>query len=133
MTSPGTTPSKSRWPWTPVLLSLLVCPGLGQWSLGRRLSGFIQGGLALGILAVFLVAAYLDILTLMPEEPPLDPAGMLSLSLDITHQVMARNRTRFLVTCLAFGVVYAYSAAEAFWLVWRERRRPAPAAQSRLR
>jgi len=115
-----------------VLLSLLVCPGLGQWNLGRRLAGFIQGGLAIGILAVFLVAACLDVLTLIPAEPPLDPAGMLSLSLDITHQVMARNRTRFLVTCLAFGVVYAYSAAEAFWLVWREHRRAAPEAQSRL-
>jgi len=69
----------------------------------------------------------------MPEEPPLNPAGILSLSLDITHQVMARNRTRFLVTCLAFGIVYAYSAAEAFWLVWRERRRTTPEAQSRLR
>ncbi len=133
MPPPEITSSRSRWPWTPVLLSLLVCPGLGQWSLGRRLAGFIQGGLALGILAVFLVAAYLDILTLMPEEPPLDPAGMLSLSLDITHQVMARNQMRFLVACLAFGAVYAYSAAEAFWLVWRERRRSAPEAQSRLR
>ncbi|NLI47375.1 MAG: hypothetical protein GX414_09735 [Acidobacteria bacterium] len=132
MTPSATTQPKSRWPWTPVLLSLLVCPGLGQWNLGRRLAGFIQGGLAIGILAVFLVAACLDVLTLVPAEPPLDPAGMLSLSLDITHQVMARNRTRFLVTCLAFGVVYAYSAAEAFWLVWRAHRRAAPEAQSRL-
>ncbi len=92
-----------------------------------------SGGLATGVIAAFILLAYLDILALVPAEPPLDLPGMWNLSLAITRQVMEQNRVRFLVACLAFGVVYAYSAAEAFWLVWRERRRPARDGQTGTR
>jgi F0F1-type ATP synthase membrane subunit c/vacuolar-type H+-ATPase subunit K len=104
-----------------VLLSLLVCPGAGQWYLGRRLAGLVQAGLAIGVAAAFVVTAYVDILARIPEEPPLDVPGLLGMAMGISRQVMAENRLQFLLTASVSGAVYLYSAAEAFWSVRRER------------
>jgi|GEM_PF-861708 len=107
--------TESSFRWSPVLLSALVCPGLGQWVQRRRWLGVLQMLLAVGLVVGFLAVVFMDILALIPEYPPLDPVELITLSFEISATVTRENGTTYGLAILLFMAVYLYSVLDAFF------------------
>lgn len=120
---------KSAFRWSPVLLSALVCPGLGQWVQRRRWLGLLQMVLAVGLVISFLAVVFMDILALIPECPPLDPAELIALSFEISATVTYQNGAAYGLVLILLMVVYLYSVLDAF--VYQRRAAVAPAQHPR--
>jgi len=96
----------------PVLLSLLVFPGLGQFATGRPWRGLAYAGGSLVLLVGLLRRVYAETLRLMPQDPEavLDPGLPLRLAAEIHHA----NAALFGWTTLGIVVLWALSGLDAW-------------------
>jgi hypothetical protein len=104
--------------WTPVLLSGLLWPGLGQIRNGDRLKGLVLGVLALvsgAVFAVRVASAAAAALLAAPET-----ASLLDL-VALARQVLARHGPELRITVLVSALVWAVSV----WDAWKGARRSA--------
>ena len=120
---PGRTasPDGGRKRAAPVLLSLLVFPGLGQLATGRIWRGLAYGGASIVLLVAVLRRVYTETLRLMPEDPEavLDPALPFRLAAEI-HRA---NVAFFAWATAVLVVLWAASAIDA-WATSRGPSRP---------
>ena len=114
-------PGGGRKRLAPVLLSLLVFPGLGQLATGRRWRGLAYAGASLALLVAVLRRVYTETLRLMPDEPEavLDPALPFRLAAEI-HRA---NAAFFAWASAGIVVLWALSAVDA-WAASRGPARP---------
>lgn len=96
----------------PVLLSLLVFPGLGQFATGRTWRGLVYAGASLALLAGLMRRVYTEATRLMPRDPEalLDPALPFRLAAEI-HRA---NLSFFAWTTGAIVLLWALSALDAW-------------------
>jgi hypothetical protein len=116
-----TTPGGGRKRLAPVLLSLLVFPGLGQFATGRPWRGLAYAGASLALLVAVLRRVYAETLRLMPDdaEAVLDPALPFRLAAEI-HRA---NAAFFAWATEAIVALWAASAIDA-WAASRGPGRP---------
>jgi hypothetical protein len=113
--SSGTSGGRKRL--APVLLSLLVFPGLGQFATGRPWRGLAYAGTSLALLAALMRRVYAEATRLMPRDPEalLDPALPFRLAAEI-HRA---NLSFFAWITGAIVLLWALSALDA-WAASRQ-------------
>jgi predicted branched-subunit amino acid permease len=106
----GVAPGRRRW--GPVLLSLLVFPGLGQLATGRLWRGLAFAGASVVLLAALLRRVYQETARLMPHDPDdlLDPA----LPLRLVAEVHRANASFFFWTTIGILVLWVASGLDAW-------------------
>lgn len=96
-----------------LLLSLVVCPGAGQWLLGRRARGALMALAAVGLTGALLAfALWQTWVELRDGDVALDdPFG-------VPHAfglAVARHQTALVVGLAALIAVWVWSAADTWW------------------
>lgn len=95
-----------------VLLSLIVCPGAGQFLLGRRARGALMALAALGLTcALMAFVLWQTWVELVEDVAPDDPFG-------VVHAVglaLAHHQSALVAGLVALLAVWLWSAGDAWW------------------
>lgn len=110
-------------PLTPVLLSLLLFPGLGQLAQRRPWRALAYAGASGALLAALVRRVWREAEARLPADPEalLDPGLPFRLTLEIQRD----NAAYFLGLSVAIVVVWALSGFDAWRVGRREPRAPA--------
>jgi hypothetical protein len=109
----------------PVLLSLLVFPGLGQLALGRVWRGLFFAVPSAALVVALMRRVWTEASRLVPTEDPdalLDPA----LPFRLAGEIQRANATFFAWVTIGIAVFWALSAVDA----WRDSNDRSPGGRS---
>ncbi|MBI2572180.1 MAG: hypothetical protein HYV63_34655 [Candidatus Schekmanbacteria bacterium] len=103
-----------------LLLSAVVFPGLGQWSLGQRWRAAALGLAVCAALAWLMAALYGVVAAHLLNAPlPASPAEMWALSWRLKDEVMATWTQLVAAPILALAGAYIAAVADSAISVWR--------------
>jgi len=112
------TQTRVRSPWTPVLLSGLLWPGLGQMRNGDRLKGIALASAGLLAMGLFVTRITRDAAAALLEAPP--PEGLLDI-LALAQEIRTRHASEISVLTFVLVAVWIVSVVDAWWGARRPR------------
>jgi diadenosine tetraphosphate (Ap4A) HIT family hydrolase len=104
--------TRARSPWTPVLLSGLLWPGLGQMRNGDALKGLALATAGLVAMGAFVVRISRDAAAALLEAPP--PEGFRDI-LTLAQEVRTRHASELSLLTFVLVAVWVVSVADAWW------------------